>query len=98
MISLPQIAAACVAAGTIGGGALALDKLHVAAADFDQYIEQRAMADERDYVLTLKQDIRAVRSALQSNPDDAYMIDELAGLMDELCDIRPDDRLCNEVV
>ena len=47
MISLPQIAAGVVAVGSIGGGALALDRLHVAAEDFEKYIEQQQMADER---------------------------------------------------
>ena len=41
MISLPQMAAAVVAVGSIGGGALALDRMHVAAEDFKQYIEQQ---------------------------------------------------------
>ena len=45
MISLPQIAAAVVAAGSIGGGALALDKMHVASGDFKDYIEQQQIFD-----------------------------------------------------
>ena len=95
MISLPQIAASVVAIGSIGGGALALDKLHVAAEDFEKYIEQQQIADDRDYVRDLKKDIRDVKSALSIDPDDAFLLDELADLIDELCEFRPDDRLCD---
>ena len=94
MISLPQIAAAVVAVGSIGGGALALDKMHVASEDFRDYIEQQQMSDERDYVQELKEDIREVRTALLSHPGDEYLESALADLLDELCEIRPDDRLC----
>jgi hypothetical protein len=95
MISLPQIAAAVVAVGSIGGGALALDKMHVAAEDFKQYIEQQQIADDREYVRDLKEDIRNVRTALAKSPDDEFLINELADLIDELCEFRPDDRLCD---
>jgi len=95
MISLPQMAAAVVAVGSIGGGALALDKMHVASEDFRQYIEQEQMADERDYVQELKEDIRAIRYALMEHPDDEYLTEELADMIAELCEYRPDDRLCD---
>ena len=97
MISMPQIAAAVVAVGTIGGGALTLDHLHVAAQDFKDYIEQQQEADDRMYVQELKKDIRSLRLAL-SETDDEYLAEELAALIDELCEIRPDDRLCNQAV
>jgi hypothetical protein len=95
VISLPQIAASVVAIGSIGGGALALDKLHVAAEDFEKYIEQQQIADDRDYVRDLKKDIRDVKSALSIDPDDSFLLSELADLIDELCEFRPDDRLCD---
>ena len=95
MMSLTQIAAAVVAVGSIGGGALALDRMHVAAEDFKDYIEQQQMADDREYVRDLKEDIRDVRSALLVHPGDDFLIDELADLIDELCEFRPDDRLCS---
>ena len=95
MMSLPQIAAAVVAVGSIGGGALALDRMHVAAEDFKEYIEQQQMADDREYVRDLKKDIRDVKSALSDNPDDNFLLSELADLVDELCEIRPDDKLCD---
>ena len=94
MISLPQIAAAVVAVGSIGGGALALDKMHVASADFKEYIYQQQMADEREYVQELKKQIRELQYALIENPDEQFLIDSLADMIDELCEIRPDDRLC----
>ena len=94
MISLPQIAAAVVAVGSIGGGALALDKMHVAAEDFKEYIEQQQAADERQYVQELKRQIRELNYALIEDPDEQFLIDSLADLIDELCEIRPNDRLC----
>jgi hypothetical protein len=96
MISLPQMAAAVVAVGSIGGGALALDKMHVASEDFKEYIEQQQMADERDYVREIKKDIRDVQGALLLDPNEEYLIEYLAELMDELCELRPDDRVCDE--
>ena len=95
LISLPQIAAGVVAVGTIGGGALTLDHLHVAAQDFKDYIEQQQAADDRAYVQELKKDIRALRLAL-SEADDEYLVEELAALIDELCEVRPDDSLCSD--
>ena len=95
MISMPQIAAAVVAVGTIGGGALTLDHLHVASEDFKEYIEQQREADDRAYVQELKKDIRALRLSL-TETDDEYLVEELAALIDELCEVRPDDRLCSE--
>ena len=97
MISLPQMAAAVVAIGSIGGGALALDKMHVASQDFKEYIEQQQIADEREYVRDLKKDIRDVKAALTVHPEDEFLLDELADLIDELCEIRPDDRICSEL-
>ena len=96
MISLPQIAAAVVAVGSIGGGALALDKMHVASTDFKEYIEQQQMSDEREYVQDIKEELRDIRLALLAHPGDEYLEDALADLLDELCEIRPDDRLCEE--
>lgn len=97
MFSLPQIAAAVVAIGSIGGGALALDKMHVASEDFKEYIEQQQMADDREYVQDLKKDIRDVTGALLQDPDAEYLVESLAELIDELCEMRPDDRLCSEL-
>jgi len=93
---LPKIAAAVAAVGSIGGGAVALDKMHVASADFEKYIEQQQIADEREYVRELKGDIRDVKSALLNHPGDEFLMDELAELLDELCELRPDDRLCED--
>jgi hypothetical protein len=90
-------ASTVVAIASIGGGALALDKMHVAAEDFKEYIEQQQMADERAYVQDLKKDIRDVKGALLEDPDELYLIEALAELIDELCEIRSDDRLCSEL-
>ena len=96
MFSLPQIAAAVVAIGSIGGGALALDKMHVASEDFKEYIEQQQMADDRAYVQELKKNIREVKGLLVTDPDAEYLIESLAELIDELCEVRPDDKICTE--
>jgi hypothetical protein len=90
-------ASTVVAIASIGGGALALDRMHVAAEDFKEYIEQQQMADERAYVQDLKKDIRDVKGALLEDPDELYLIEALAELIDELCEIRSDDRLCSEL-
>jgi hypothetical protein len=71
--------------------------MHVAAEDFKEYIEQQQMADERAYVQDLKKDIRDLTGALLEDPDEDYLIEALAELIDELCEIRPDDRLCLEL-
>jgi len=97
MISLPQIAAAVVATGVIGGGALTLDRLHVATEDFNEYIEQQQAADERDYVRSIKEDIRDVMQVLLERPGDEFLRGELGDLIDELCEYRPNDRLCKTI-
>ena len=94
MMNLTQAAATVVAIGSIGGGALALDKMHVASGDFKEYIEQQQIADEREYVRNIKEEIRDVMYALSERPGDEYLIRELDDLIDELCEYRPDDRLC----
>ena len=95
MMSLPKIAAAVAAVGSIGGGAVTLDRLHVAAEDFEKYIEQQQLNDEREYVQELKKDIRDVKQSLILHPDEEWLQEELAELIDELCEIRPDDRMCD---
>lgn len=94
----PIIAGAAIvtAVGTIGSGALYLDHAHVAASEFKQYIEQQQAADERDYVLDLKEQIREVRYALITRPDDTYLKEALEELLWELCDVRPEDRMCED--
>jgi hypothetical protein len=90
MIPLPQIAAAVVAVGAIGGGALTLDKLHVASEDFSQHLAY----EQSRYVLQIKKDIREIRYIVIDNPDDQYLENVLADMIDELCEIRPEDREC----
>ena len=90
MLSLPQVAATVVAIGTIGGSALTLDNMHVAKADFEQHLAY----EQSRYVLELKKEIRELRRLLELK-DDQYLEDALADLVDELCEIRPDDRECN---
>ena len=94
MMNLTQAAATVVAIGSIGGGALALDEMHVASSDFKVYIEQQQIADEREYVRNIKEEIRDVMYALSERPSDEYLLRELDDLVDELCEYRPDDRLC----
>lgn len=93
-MSLPKLAASFLAVGSIGGGAITLDKMHVASEDFKEYIEQQQMADDREYVRDLKKDIRDITAALTLRPDDSFLLSELADVVDELCEIRPGDRLC----
>ena len=93
MMTLPQIAASIAAAGAIGGSAVALNELHVPQAEFDQYLQQQQISDDREYVRKIKADIREVLLALNRGPDQ-YLEETLAELIDELCDLRPDDKLC----
>ena len=95
-MSLTQIAASVAAVGSIGGAGMALDHLHVSSESFKEYIEAQQMADERAYVQDLKKDIRDITGALQDNPGEQYLIEALSELIDELCEIRPDDRLCDD--
>ena len=97
MLTLQQLAVSVAAVGSIGGGALALDRLHVPAAQFEQYIQQQAEADQAEYVLALKKQIREVRQLLMLHPEDSeYLEEELLSLIDELCLVRPEDRACTE--
>lgn len=112
-ISITKLASYVTAFVLIGGTAVSMNSAHVgqtefdkyvennsahvAQEDFDKYIEQRAESDERAYILSLKQDIRDITIALQSNPDDFFLLNELQAMIDELCLIRPNDRLCQEI-
>jgi hypothetical protein len=91
MIDLPKIAAMVIAAGTIGGGALALDKMHVSTQEFEKHLEYQ----QSRYVLDLKEQIREIRGLLAQEPGDEYLIEYLASLLDELCELRPEDRECS---
>ena len=89
-MTLTQIAAAVGAVGVIGGSALTLDHLHVASEDYEKHLEYQ----ESRYVLELKKDIRDLKGALVTDPDDQYLKEYLADLLDELCELRPEDREC----
>jgi len=93
-MNLKEAAATVAAITAIGGSALALDQMHVASEDFDAYIKQQQESDERSYIRSLKEDIRNVSQALQSRPGDEFLENELMDLIDELCEYRPNDRLC----
>ena len=84
-------AATVTAISTIGGGALYLNELHVASEDFQKYIESQ----ESRYVLELKKEIRQVKESLKVHDDD-YLEDLLDELIDTLCELRPDDKVCRE--
>lgn len=90
----PFVAAAATvtAIGTIGGGALALDKIHVSSEEFRKYLDSQ----ETRYALELKKEIRQVREALESHPDDDYLNEHMIDLIDALCEIRPEDKVCHE--
>jgi len=88
-MTLTEISIAVVAVASIGGGALQLDRMHVASDDFEQHLAYQ----ESRYVLELKKDIRELRQMLAGKPD-PYLQDALADLIDELCELRPEDREC----
>ena len=90
MISLTQVGQAVIATGIIGGGALTLDHMHVATEDFEKYLAY----EQSRYVLQLKKDIREIRNVLAEDPSDQYLAGILADMIDELCEMRPEDREC----
>jgi len=94
--TIKAAAAVVTSIGVIGGGTVTLNKMHVSADDFERYIQQQQMADERDYVRELKRDIRDVQGALLEDPDEPFLLETLLELIDELCEYRPNDRLCDD--
>lgn len=93
--SLTKASATVVAISIIGGGALALDKMHVSTVVYDKYVASQESADEKDYILRLKRDIRDIQKELMQNPNNQYLKDTLIDMTDELCIVRPADRLCS---
>ena len=83
-------ASTVVAIASIGSGALALDRMHTSSADFEEYVE-------RQYIRDLKREIREVQSMLEDDPGQEFLQDALVELVDELCDLKPTDRLCEEI-
>lgn len=72
------------------GGIEVADSRYASAADFSSHLE----AEQSRYVLELKQQIRDINRRLDRDPDNDYLRDELHDLIDTLCELRPDDRLC----
>lgn len=81
-----QIPAVIVLAGGI---AWAMTNF-VPASVFDDHLS----AEERRYVLQLKAEIRDIDKDIDANPDDQGLQDDRAELLDQLCELRPSDRLC----
>ncbi len=90
-MTLTEISIAVLAVASIGGGALQLDRMHVASEDFEQHLAYQ----ESRYVLELKKGIRELRQILAEKPDQ-YLEGALADLIDELCELRPEDRECKD--
>lgn len=95
MTPLTTLAASVGAVVAIGSSFVGVDKLYVSRSDFDKYIQQQQAAADREYVLELKAVIRSLRSGLQDNPDDAFLLEQLQATIAELCEFRPDDHLCD---
>lgn len=62
----------------------------VPASTFDEHLT----AEERRYVLQLKSDIRNLEKDIRSAPENEGLRDDLAELLDQLCELRPKDRYC----
>ncbi len=58
--------------------------------DFDKHLD----AELSRYVLDLKQSIRDINRLLDDDPYDEYLIEDLEDTIATLCEIRPDDKLC----
>lgn len=63
---------------------------HVPVSSYEQHLEN----EESQYVLALKKEIREVSRLLESEPEDEYLQEALADLLDTLCELRSNDRLC----
>jgi hypothetical protein len=75
----------------LGGGVAWAVTNFVGLSQFEQHLAN----EESRYVLELKQDIRDLQKRLAANPDNDYLQDELVDQIDALCEMRPDDRLCD---
>lgn len=84
------IKATCACVTLLVGGAVWAMTNFVPAGQFEQHLEN----DERRYVLELKRSIRDIRKRLAETPDDPYLLEELEETIDTLCEIRPQDKLC----
>ena len=69
---------------------------HVPMSEFKQYIDQQQIADEREYVRALREDIRRIKIELMRQPDNEYLLGELDTLIFDLCEVREDDKLCED--
>lgn len=79
---------ACVA--LIGGG-IGWAVMHfVPAYAFDDHLTEA----ERRYVLDLKSEIRQIDKDIRANPENSGLHEDREELLDELCELRPSDRLC----
>lgn len=74
----------------IGAGLAWAVSNFVTASSFDAHLT----AEERRYVLDLKADLRQIDKDIDDNPGDQGLIDDREELLDELCELRPSDRLC----
>lgn len=83
-----KVLAACLA--LIGGGIAWAVTNFVPASTFDDHLT----AEERRYVLQLKSEIRELEKDLRAHPDAAGLRDDMAELLDQLCELRPKDRYC----
>lgn len=62
----------------------------VSSAEWDDHLT----AEERRYVLQLKADLRDIAKDITADPGNQGLLDDREELIDELCELRPDDRLC----
>lgn len=49
---------------------------------------------DKSYLLALKKELRINRKWLKKDPDDEHLQDYIAELVDELCELRPNDAEC----
>ena len=84
------VKALCACLVLLGGGLAWGMSNFVHVSDFDQHLEN----DERRYVLELKKAIREIEQHLQSDPNDPYLLQDYQETLDLLCELRPEDRLC----
>lgn len=79
---------ACLA--LLGGGLAWGVTNFVVKTDFEKHLEN----DEQRYVLELKKALREMEAYMREDPEDPYLQQDYQETLDLLCEIRPEDRLC----
>jgi hypothetical protein len=85
MMTLTQAAAGVVAIGTIGGGALTLDNMHVASEDFERYLAKERVGTIFEYM-----------DQIAKQGPQSWLCQSLEEELIELCVDLPEHPMCGD--